>query len=153
MEFHLEGEIDLGGVYNVVEFVNAHYVEKTGQLFVRKGSNKREVRNKKSTNRIFDYLKNNKGTSWSVNWAKLKFLDKELKQLERQKDFKKSNLHEIDLKKVMSPEGFLINPYRFSWYWKLEKWRWQKCLGMILSTFFLLFMTPCTLISPLFKSI
>ena len=53
-----------------------YYVEERSQHFCeRRKQHARDARNKKSTSGIYDHLKNNKGHS--LNWAKLKYLDKE----------------------------------------------------------------------------
>ena len=58
------------------ETCGVHYVGETGQHFCeRRKQHERDVRNKKSTSGIYDHLRNNEGHS--VNWAKLKYLDKE----------------------------------------------------------------------------
>ena len=58
------------------ETCGVHYVEQTGQHFCEKRKqHERNVRNEKLTSGIYDHLKNNKGHS--LNWARLKYLDKE----------------------------------------------------------------------------
>ena len=57
------------------ETCRVHYIGRQVNIFVREGSNSREMSEKKWTSGIYEHLKNNKGHS--VNWAKLKYLDKE----------------------------------------------------------------------------
>ena len=60
------------GVYSIEhKMCGTHYVGRIGQHFCeRRKQHKRDGRNKKSSDGIFNHLRNNKGDS--VNWAKLK---------------------------------------------------------------------------------
>ena len=91
------------------------YLGETGQHFCeRMKQHERDVRNKKSTSGIYDHLRNNEGHS--VNWAKLKYLDKENNWKGRKiKEAIYINAlnpsSKMDPKKVMNLEkGFELDP-------------------------------------------
>ena len=97
------------------ETCGVHYVGETGQHFCeRRKQHERDVRNKKSTSGIYDHLRNNEGHS--VNWAKLKYLDKENNWKGRKiKEAIYINAlnpsSKMDPKKVMNLEkGFELDP-------------------------------------------
>ena len=59
------------------ERCGVHYVGETGQHYCdRRKQHQRDVKNRKTTNGLYDHLKNNK--EHKVNWEKVTYLDKEV---------------------------------------------------------------------------
>ena len=77
----LKQKIELEDWKNVVytiecETCGLHYIGETGQHFCdRRDQHNRDVKQKKSSNALYDHVKNNEGHK--INWGKICFLDKE----------------------------------------------------------------------------